>query len=343
MQAPALLEVKNLKKHFSVSKGFFSRQKQTVKAVDGVSFRVEQGETLGLVGESGCGKTTLGRCVIRAYEPSAGEILYHGDPESAALHDRRAVDLASLSQRELKPYRRDIQMIFQDPFSSLNPRMTLLELIGEPLIVNGVAKGREVEERVAALLNLVGLRAEHMNRYPHAFSGGQRQRVGIARALTLEPNLIVCDEPVSALDVSVQAQVLNLLQDLQEKLGLTYLFIAHDLSVVEHICDRIAVMYVGQIVELAPTNELYRRPLHPYTEALMLAVPKPDPRSTRELKVLEGDVADAAALPSGCTFHPRCSYCVERCEKEHPELRELQPGHWVRCHRAEELALEGIG
>jgi len=332
-----LLEVQDLKKHFSVRKGFLSRQKQVVKAVDGINFKVEHGETFGLVGESGCGKTTLGRCIVRAYEPSGGAILYQGDKQQGA------VDLAHLGAAELKAYRRDIQMIFQDPFGSLNPRMTLLELIGEPLIVNNVARGKEVERRVATLLQLVGLRAEHMNRYPHAFSGGQRQRIGIARALTLEPKLIVCDEPVSALDVSVQAQVLNLMQDLQERLGLTYLFIAHDLSVVEHICDRIAVMYVGQIVELATTDDLYRRPLHPYTEALMLAVPKPDPRANTELKVLEGDVADAANVPSGCYFHPRCTYCIDQCKKEQPELRELHPGHWVRCHRAEELELEGIG
>jgi len=337
MTNQTILQVNHLKKHFPVKKGFFSRQAGSVKAVDDVNFKIEIGETLGLVGESGCGKTTLGRCIVRAYKPTSGEINYYKDENTEQI-----TDLALLDERSLRQYRQQIQMIFQDPYGSLNPRMTLLQLIGEPLIVNNIAHGSEVKERVAHLLKEVGLRPEHMMRYPHAFSGGQRQRIGIARALTLDPRLIVCDEPVSALDVSVQAQILNLLQELQEQYNLTYLFVAHDLSVVEHIADRVAVMYVGKIVEMAHTDDLYGNPLHPYTEALMRAVPKPDPRAKQEPIILEGDVADASNPPSGCYFHPRCPYAQERCRIETPAIREIKPGHHAACHFAEELDLQGV-
>lgn len=330
-----LLEVKDLKKHFPIQRGFFSRVVGYVKAVDGVSFFVREGETLGLVGESGCGKTTTGRCILRALDPTSGEIRFRD-------RDMGWVNIPDLDKQQLKRLRRNMQMIFQDPYSSLNPRMTLLQIVGEPLLVNGVAKGSELEDRVAKLLRIVGLRPEYMSRYPHAFSGGQRQRIGIARALALNPQFIVCDEPVSALDVSVQAQILNLLQDLQQEFGLTYLFVAHDLSVVEHISDRVAVMYVGKLVESAETEELFINPRHPYTEALLSAVPKPDPRMRTEPIVLEGDVADPANPPSGCYFHPRCRYKIDRCEREEPQLREISPDHFVSCHRAEELSLTGV-
>ncbi len=331
-----LLEIKDLKKYFPIKRGFFSRTVGHVKAVDGVNFHVKAGETLGLVGESGCGKTTTGRVILRAMEPSGGDIWF-ADPELGR------VNLATVDKTQLKQLRRNMQMVFQDPYASLNPRMTLLQNVGEPLLVHNVARGKMLEERVAGLLKVVGLRPEYMNRYPHAFSGGQRQRIGIARALALNPKLVVLDEPVSALDVSVQAQILNLLQDLQEKFGLTYLFIAHDLSVVEHISDRVAVMYVGQLVESAPTAELFTQPLHPYTEALLSAVPQPDPRDRREPIVLQGDVADPANPPSGCYFHPRCRYNDgKRCTNETPALREVKPGHTVRCHYAEKLNLIGV-
>jgi peptide/nickel transport system ATP-binding protein len=331
-----LLEIKNLKKYFPIKRGFFDRTVGHVKAVDDVSFYVQPGETLGLVGESGCGKTTTGRVVLRALDPSEGEIWFD-DPEMGR------VNVATLDKSQLKRLRRNMQMVFQDPYSSLNPRMTLLQNVGEPLVVNKVARGKELEDRVAYLLRVVGLRPEYMNRYPHAFSGGQRQRIGIARALALNPKLVVLDEPVSALDVSVQAQILNLLQDLQAQFGLTYLFIAHDLSVVEHISDRVAVMYVGQLVESATTAELFTNPLHPYTEALLSAVPQPDPRARREPIVLPGDVADPANPPSGCYFHPRCRYSDgARCVQETPALREVEPGHRVRCHYAETLNLMGV-
>jgi peptide/nickel transport system ATP-binding protein len=335
--ADALLEIKNLKMHFPITAGFFQRVIGQVKAVDDVSFFIREGETLGLVGESGCGKTTAGRCILRAYQPTAGQILYR---EPAG----QIVDLVPLSSRELRRYRQQIRMIFQDPFSSLNPRMTVLDIVGDPLKVNKIASGKALEDRVATLLRRVGLRPEYMRRYPHSFSGGERQRIGIARALALEPHLIVADEAVSALDVSVRAQILNLLQDLQEDMSLTYLFVSHDLSVIEYLCNRVAVMYVGKLVEMANTAELFRHPQHPYTEALLSAVPKPDPRLRRRKQriVLEGDVADPANPPSGCYFHPRCPYAKDRCSQETPALRKVGDNHYAACHFAEELNLRGV-
>jgi peptide/nickel transport system ATP-binding protein len=330
-----LLEVKSLQKLFPIRRGFLRRVVGHVRAVDGVTFHVEPGETLALVGESGCGKTTTSRCVLRAVVPTAGQILFR-TTEDVVL------DVATLPKSQLRPLRRQMQMIFQDPFSSLNPRRTLLDIVAEPLVANGVGNRAERTERVAELLRLVGLRPEYMRRYPHEFSGGQRQRIGIARALALNPRLVVADEPVSALDVSVQAQILNLMLDLQQQLGLTYLFVAHDLSVVKHVSDRVAVMYVGQIVEMAATEPLFTAPRHPYTEALLSAVPKPDPRLRAQRIVLEGEVADAAHPPSGCYFHPRCSYAVERCRVETPALEPVAPGHFVACHRARELTLRGV-
>jgi peptide/nickel transport system ATP-binding protein len=334
-QDDILLEVKDLKKFFPIRKGFFKSVAGYVKAVDGVNFFIREGETMGLVGESGCGKTTTGRVLLRAYEPTGGEVWFKDKSLGR-------VNVPDLDKQEMKSIRQNMQMIFQDPYSSLNPRMTLLQIVGEPLLVNGVAKGSELRDRVADLLRVVGLRPEYMIRYPHAFSGGQRQRIGVARALALNPQLIVCDEPVSALDVSVQAQVLNLLQDLQSEFDLTYLFVAHDLSVVEHISDHVSVMYVGKLVEMSETEELFGNPLHPYTEALMSAVPKPDPRYQAERIILEGDVADPANTPSGCYFHPRCRYAVDMCSQEEPLLRELKTDHFVACHRAEELGLVGV-
>jgi len=333
MNADDALVVQNAVKVFTVRRRSLKRVSMT--AVDDVSLTVRRGETVGLVGESGCGKTTTGHCIMRGIDPTAGKILFN-DKQLGQ------VDLASATPETLRQVRLHIQMVFQDPSSSLNPRMTLLQTVSEPLIVNGVARGKEAEDQVAQLLRLVGLLPEHMHRFPHAFSGGQRQRIGVARALALRPKLIVCDEPVSALDVSVQAQVVNLLQDLQNDLGLTYLFIAHDLSVVQHISNRIAVMYLGKVVELANSDELYVNPLHPYTEALLSAVPKPDPRAVRRRIVLEGEVADPANPPSGCYFHPRCRYATEQCKVEEPELVELKPEHYVKCLRASELSLRGV-
>jgi len=333
MNDGALLEVRDLRKYFPIQRGLLRRTVGEVKAVDGVSFDLRAGETLGLVGESGCGKTTTGRLVLRALQPTAGEIhLRHAD---------QMVDLTGLTRRQLKPYRRDMQVIFQDPFSSLSPRMTVFEIVSEPLAIHGIGDAAARRARVRELMECVGLRVEHMSRYPHAFSGGQRQRIGIARALALQPRLIVCDEPVSALDVSIQAQVINLLKDLQSSFGLSYLFIAHDLSVVEHLSDRVAVMYLGRIVELAPADELYRRPGHPYTEALLSAIPASHPKQKRERIVLSGDVPNPADPPTGCHFHPRCRYAREICRTEAPPLRELAPGHVAACHFADELNLIG--
>lgn len=330
-----LLEVRSLCKYFPIQKGFLRKVVGFVRAVDDVSFYIKEGETLGLVGESGCGKTTTARCIVRALTPTSGQILFR-------TNQGHVVDLAKLSRSEMRPLRPQIQMIFQDPFGSLNPRMTLFDIVGEPLLINGMTNRRERMERVAELLRLVGLRPEYMQRFPHAFSGGQRQRIGIARALALNPRLVVADEPVSALDVSVQAQVLNLMLELQERFHLTYLFVAHDLSVIKHISDRVAVMYVGRLVETAPTLELFRHPLHPYTKALLSAVPIPDPRRRQEGQELKGEVPNPANPPSGCYFHPRCIYAKDFCRTDPPILREVVPEHFVSCHRAEELQLEGV-
>ena len=330
-----LLEVKSLKRYFPIEKGFWRKVVGYIKAVDDIDLYIKEGETLGLVGESGCGKTTTGRCILRAIEPTEGEILFKTE-------DDEMIDIVRLGKKELRRMRKDMQMVFQDPYSSLDPRMTVLDIIGEPILVNKIAKGKELQERVKDLVKVVGLNIKHLKRYPHAFSGGQRQRIGIARALAPNPKLVVADEPVSALDVSVQAQILNLLQDLQEEFNLTYLFIAHDLSVIEHISDRVAVMYVGKIVEMAETEELFLNPQHPYTEALLSAVPKPDPRLKMERIILSGEVASPANPPSGCYFHPRCRYAKEICKKESPQLKETNPEHQVSCHFAKELSLQGI-
>jgi len=329
-----LLQVKNLKKHFPIVSGFFNQIVGYIHAVDGVSFDLSAGECLGLVGESGSGKTTVGRTILRALSPTAGEVFFQANGE--------VVDVAKASQETLKNLRRHMQMIFQDPYSSLNPRMTILDIIGEPLLVNGVRSRQEREDRVRELLVQVGLKPQHLRRYPHAFSGGQRQRIGIARALALHPRLIIADEPVSALDVSVQAQVLNLLQELQERFGLTYLLIAHDLTVVRHISDRVAVMYAGRLVELAEVDGLFTAPLHPYTEALLSAVPVPEPKRRSKRILLSGEVADPSNLPSGCVFHPRCVYVADRCRRERPEFREIAPRHFARCHFAETLELKSF-
>lgn len=334
--ALVLLRVHRLKKYFPVRRGVFRRIVGWVKAVDDVDFFIQEGETLGLVGESGCGKTTCARTILRLIEPTSGEVWFRSKQTD------REVDVVHADKRTVKLLRREMQIIFQDPYSSLNPRMTVGDIIGEPLVVHRIAKGRELRTRVAELLEAVGLKPEHMRRYPHEFSGGQRQRIGIARALALNPQLIVCDEPVSALDVSIQAQILNLLEDLQDKFGLTYLFVAHDLSVVKHISDRVAVMYLGKIVELAETEELFMRPRHPYTEALLSAVPVPDPDYQAERIILQGDVPSPVNPPKGCRFHPRCSYAKEVCSREAPELLDLGGEHFVACHFASQLTLRGV-
>ena len=320
MAAETLLEVTNLKKYFPIKGGVFSKTVGFVYAVDDVSFTVDKGETLGLVGESGCGKSTTGRSILRLIEPTDGTVTFEGQ------------DVTALDKNAMRALRREMQIIFQDPYASLNPRMTVGSIIGEPLEIHKIARGREKTDRVASLLQKVGLRAEDMRKYPHEFSGGQRQRIGIARALALNPKLIVCDEPVSALDVSIQAQVINLLEDLQEEFGLSYLFIAHNLNVVEHISNRVAVMYLGQIVELASDTDLYNDAQHPYTEALLSAVPIPDPTVKKKRIILQGDVPSPIDPPSGCHFHTRCMYKEKICEEEAPEFKHIGGGHWVACH-----------
>jgi len=322
-----LVDVKDLKMHFPVTSGLvFQREVAQVKAVDGVSFSIKRGETLGLVGESGCGKTTTGRCILQLYKPTAGQVMFEGN------------DLTQMGNRQMRRMRREMQVIFQDPYSSLNPRMTAGDIIGEPLVVHGLVRNnKEKRDKVRELLDNVGLHPYMADRFPHEFSGGQRQRIGVARALSVDPKLIVCDEPVSALDVSIQAQVINLLEELQERFSLTYLFIAHDLSVVRHISDRVAVMYLGKVVEIADRTEIYENPLHPYTKALLSAVPIPDPviDAQRERIILTGEVPSPLNPPSGCVFHPRCSMAVEHCSEIAPELREITPGHWVACLEVE--------
>lgn len=322
-----LLEVKNLKKYFVAKNSLFSKKKQYLKAVDSISFDIKKGETFGLVGESGCGKSTTGRSIVRLYEPTGGQIIFDGE------------DITTLSEKEMLPYRKKIQMIFQDPYASLNSRMTVADIIGEGIDIHTDYKGKERQNRIYELLNIVGLKKEHASRYPHEFSGGQRQRIGIARALAIEPDLIICDEPISALDVSIQAQVVNMLEDLQDELGLTYLFIAHDLSMVKHISDRIGVMYLGNMMEITESDELYDNPLHPYTKALLSSIPIPDPKSnsTNKRIILEGEVGSPIDPPAGCRFNSRCRYCKEICNEETPVLKEIKPGHFVACHLVEEI------
>jgi len=334
-----LLEVKNLKKYFPVRKGIFQRTVGQIKAVDDVNLYIKTGETVGLVGESGCGKTTAGRSILRLIEPTAGKILFRSKKLAGIGQPEKEIDIASASQNQLKSLREEIQIIFQDPYSSLNPRMKVASIIGEPLLVHGMTKGLKYFDRIAYLLGAVGLTTEHMNRFPHQFSGGQRQRIGIARALASEPQLIIADEPVSALDVSIQAQVVNLLLDLQKKFGLTYLFIAHDLSVIKYISDRVVVMYLGKIVEQAKTEELFTNPKHPYTEALISSVPVPNPRKKVEQIILEGDVPSPLNPPSGCIFHTRCRYAQDICKTETPPYRDLGSSHFAACHFADSLEL----
>ena len=341
-QENILLEVKNLKKYFPVREGILKRVVAHVKAVDDISIYIKKGETLGLVGESGCGKTTVGRTILRLIEPTAGEIFFRSKRLADAGEEYKEVAITSASSKVIKSIRRDMQIIFQDPYSSLNPRMTVGGIVGEPLLVYGITKGSELKGRVRDLLGAVGLQPDQMKRYPHEFSGGQRQRIGIARALALEPQLIVADEPVSALDVSIQAQVINLLEDLQDKFSLTYLFISHDLSVVKHISSRVAVMYLGKIVEMVKTEELYSNPKHPYTKALISAVLVPDPDYDVERIILKGDVPSPLSPPSGCYFHPRCRYAQRICKIAPPAYRDLGREHFVACHFADSLKLQPV-
>ncbi len=329
-----ILAVRGLSKFFPITRGLMKRVTGHVRAVDDVSLYVNEGETLSIVGESGSGKTTLGRCIVQAIEPTRGQVELRAGEQW--------IDLTTLKGEALRAARRHFHMIFQDPYSSLDPRMTVFDIVKEPLVYNKLARGKEVRQIVLETLKLVGLEERHLRRYPHAFSGGQRQRIGIARSLVCHPKLIVCDESVSALDVSIQAQILNLLKELQKDLNLSYIFIAHDLAVVEHISNRVAVMYVGKIVELAKSEELFYKPRHPYTEALLSAVPLPDPFRKSERMILEGEVANPAHPPSGCYFHPRCRYATERCKVETPEWREISPEHFVACHFAEDLQLKGM-
>lgn len=330
-----LLEVTSLKKYFPIRKGLLRRLEGYVKAVDNVSLYINEGETLGLVGESGCGKTTVGRCITRAIEPTEGTIRLR-------FSDDEMIDFTALDKSELHSKRKYLNMVFQDPYASLNPRMTILDIIGEPLLANNIARGEALIERVKEVVNAVGLEVKHLKRYPHAFSGGQRQRIGIARALAVNPKLIIADEPVSALDVSIQAQILNLLKELQRTFQLTYLFIAHDLSVVEHISDRVGVMYVGRMIEMAETEELFNHPQHPYTEALLSAVPSTDIDIKMERILLPGEIANPVNPPSGCYFHPRCLYAQDVCRQETPQWEEVEPEHFVACHLAKELQLKGV-
>jgi peptide/nickel transport system ATP-binding protein len=336
-----LLQVKGLKKYFPIHKGFLRRVAGYVKAVDDVSFFVREGETLGLVGESGCGKSTAGRSIIRLYEPTAGEVLFNSRLLSP-VKEPKLVNLLDLNAQQVKTVRQEISMIFQDPVNSLNPRMSVSDIIAEPMMIHGHKMGSETEGIIVRLLERVGLRPDHLRRYPHEFSGGQRQRIGIARALSLNPRLVICDEPVSALDVSIQAQTLNLLQDLQKDFNLAYIFVAHDMSVVQHISDRVAVMYVGKVAEMADTETLFSSPLHPYTEALLSSVPRPDPLAKSARIVMQGEVADPSNPPSGCYFHPRCRYAQDVCKQKTPEFREIKPNHYAACHFSEELQLQGI-
>ena len=323
-----LLEVRNLKKYYSVKSGFLNKDRRSVKAVDGINLSVKQGEILGIVGESGCGKSTLGRSILRLIEPTSGEVIFEG------------TNICGLKKEEMRLKRREMQIVFQDPGASLNPRLTVGEIIGEPLEVFHICEGKEKEERIYKLMDLVGINRAYINRFPHEFSGGQRQRLGIARALAVNPKLIICDEPVSALDVSIRAQVLNLIKELKDKLNLTYIFISHDLSVVHHICDRVAVMYLGRVVEIADKKQIYENPVHPYTKALLSAMPMPDPEVKRERIILQGDVPNPADPPSGCHFHKRCPYAKKECSETVPPFVTVEPGHQVLCWLAEEQQSE---